>query len=218
MPCYPPRHVPRTLLCLGRDTSPWTAQHHKNFLNARRPSRPDGGRLAWTRETTAALHRPSLTGARRDAPLSWRRRDDGELVALRLAIGALPLYDAAYDPRGFLGEVVAGILTWHRRIGSLVTRRRKSRHRRIYGAARRPRRGGGRRRRRSGRRRQGPARPAGARVLCLLLFVTPAQWWTAWVEWAAGVKRNVCRCRELWSNVVVGDLLGPLIACSVQVR
>jgi hypothetical protein len=27
VPCCPPRHVPRTPLCLGRDTSPWTAQH-----------------------------------------------------------------------------------------------------------------------------------------------------------------------------------------------
>ena len=31
VPCYPPRHVPRTPLCLGGDTSPWTARH-KNFL------------------------------------------------------------------------------------------------------------------------------------------------------------------------------------------
>ena len=39
VPCCPPRHVPRTLLCLGRDTSPpWTSQH-ENFPPRPRHSR-----------------------------------------------------------------------------------------------------------------------------------------------------------------------------------
>ena len=34
----PPRHVPRTPPCFGRDTSPWAAQH-KNFLPRPRHSK-----------------------------------------------------------------------------------------------------------------------------------------------------------------------------------